>query len=68
MKHKVGDKVRVRKDLVIDAAYGGQSIVEDMDIFLGSEVIISKVHDDDSAYEIEGDEDKWWFTDEMLED
>ena len=61
MKYKVGDKVRVRKDLVVDNYYGGVCYVEYMDGFKGKECVITDM--DDIAYQI-GD---FWWTDEMLE-
>ena len=61
MKYKVGDKVRVRKDLVVDNYYGGVCYVEYMDGFKGRECVITDM--DAIAYQI-GD---FWWTDEMLE-
>ena len=61
MKYKVGDKVRVRKDLVVDNYYGGVCYVEYMDGFKGKECVITDM--DGIAYQI-GD---FWWTDEMLE-
>ena len=63
MKYKVGDKVRVRKDLVIDNYYGGVCYVEYMDGFKGRECVITNM--DDTSYRI-NNSDFWW-TDEMLE-
>ena len=45
MKYKVGDKVRVRKDLVPDNDYGGVYYVDAMDELKNKEVIITKVGD-----------------------
>lgn len=61
MKYKIGDKVRVRKDLVVDNYYGGVCYVEYMDEFKGKECVITDM--DGIAYQI-GD---FWWTDEMLE-
>ena len=61
MKYKIGDKVRVRKDLVVDNYYGGVRYVEYMDGFKGKECVITDM--DGIAYQI-GD---FWWTDEMLE-
>ena len=61
MKYKIGDKVRVRKDLVVDNYYGGVCYVEYMDGFKGKECVITDM--DAIAYQI-GD---FWWTDEMLE-
>ena len=61
MKYKVGDKVRVRKDLVVDNYYGGVCYVEYMDGFKGKECVITDM--DGIAYQI----GEFWWTDEMLE-
>ena len=61
MKYKVGDKVRVRKDLVPGNEYGGVCYVEYMDEFKDKECVITDM--DGIAYQI-GD---FWWTDEMLE-
>ena len=61
MKYKVGDKVRVRKDLEPGNYYGGVCYVDYMDGFKGKECVISEM--DGIAYQI-GD---FWWTDEMLE-
>ena len=61
MKYKIGDKVRVRKDLVVGNCYGRVCYVEYMDGFKGKECVITDM--DGIAYQI-GD---FWWTDEMLE-
>ena len=63
MKYKVGDKVRVRKDLVPGNEYGGVCYVEYMDKFKGKECVITNM--DDTSYRINNSE--FWWTDEMLE-
>ena len=63
MKYKVGDKVRVRKDLVLDNVYGGVCYVDAMDELKDKEAIITKVGN--IAYQINNSE--FWWTDEMLE-
>ena len=63
MKYKIGDKVRVRKDLVPNSEYGGICYVELMDKFKDKECIITYV--DDTSYHI--NDSKYWWTDEMLE-
>lgn len=42
MKYKVGDKVRVRKDLQIGTHYGDYMFVSGMDDYKGSVVKISE--------------------------
>lgn len=67
MRYKVGDKVRVRKDLVVDKDYGTQFFVDGMRKFKGKIVNIKRV--EDSFYRIEEDEIVYSYnwTDEMLE-
>jgi hypothetical protein len=68
MKYKVGDKVRVRSDLVINKRYGdGVLFRSDMTRYEGQVVTISRVGDD--FYKIEEDSDSfdWSWTDEMFE-
>ena len=61
MKYKVGDKVRVRKDLEPGNEYGGVTYLSGMDEFKDREGVITNM--DDVSYQI-GD---FWWTDEMLE-
>ena len=63
MKYKVGDKVRVRKDLVPDTYYGGVCYVDYMDGFKGKECIITDM--DGISYQM--DNSGYWFSEEMLE-
>ena len=61
MKYKVGDKVRVRRDLKNSVLYGGLYAVDEM---LKKKIVtITSVHDD--YYKVGEDDYKW--TDEMLE-
>ena len=61
MKYKIGDKVRIRKDLVPANEYGGVTYSFGMDELKGREGIITNI--DDIAYQI----GNFWWTDEMLE-
>ena len=63
MKYKVGDKVRVRKDLELDKKYGDVLYSLDMDEFKNKECVITKVGF--IAYKI-NNSDHWW-SEEMLE-
>lgn len=65
MNYKVGDKVRVRKDLVVDRDYGGVDFIDDMVQFKGKIVTIKRA--DIKFYCIEGDKGEFAWTDEMLE-
>lgn len=66
-KFNVGDKVRVRKDLVVDKKYGTQVFVDGMMELRGKIVTIKCVTD--SFYRVEEDEKIYPYnwTDEMLE-
>lgn len=67
MKYKVGDKVRVRKDLRCNEVYGPLATVRGMMSFCGKEVTISRVLC--NGYELleDGFLVKYAWTDEMLE-
>lgn len=66
MRYKVGDKVRIREDLVVGGNYDGSVVVDDMTDMGGNVVTIGrvgKVH----GYYIEEDPDDYCWTDEMFE-
>lgn len=64
---KPGDKVRVRKDLIPNRAYGADCFTEDMLPYRGKTVTISYVVAE-GIYKIEEDEEYGWsFTKEMFE-
>ena len=65
MKYKVGDKVRIREDLVMDDNYGGSVAVDDMVDMGGSVVTIERVGS--IGYYIEEDPDGYCWTDEMFD-
>ena len=65
MKYKVGDKVRIREDLVIGGNYGGYVAVDDMTDMGGNVVTIERVGN--LGYYIEEDPDGYFWTDEMFE-
>lgn len=65
MKYKVGDKVRIREDLVMGGNYGGSVAVDDMADMGGSVVTIERVGN--LGYYIEEDPDGYCWTDEMFE-
>lgn len=66
MKYKVGDKVRIREDLVMDDNYGGSVAVDDMTDMGGSVVTIERVGEVHGYY-IKEDPDEYCWTDEMFE-
>lgn len=63
MKYKVGDKVRVRRDLEVNEIYGGWDALEDMVKMRGEIVTIRRVRS--SVYELKEKGLMW--TDEMFE-
>jgi hypothetical protein len=65
MKYKVGNKVRVKSDLVVDKKYGnGFLFNRDMASRKGLETIVTAVVDDE-CYRLK--DVNWSWTDEMLE-
>lgn len=63
MEYKIGDKVRVKKDLIPGNKYGNVLYVSSMDKFKDEECTI--INMDDIAYQINNC--GYWWTDEMLE-
>ena len=63
MKFKVGDRVKVRKDLKNNAFYGGNRVNEEMFMHRGQILTIRAI--DGKNYLME--EDNWHWNDEMLE-
>lgn len=66
MKYKVGDKVKIREDLIVDNVYGSDSFAEEMAQYKGKTATITDVYRD--KYEIDIDNGSWYWTDEMFED
>lgn len=66
MKYKVGDKVRIREDLVTGGSYGGSVALDDMTDMGGSVVTIERVGEVHGYY-IKEDPDEYCWTDEMFE-
>ena len=66
MKYKVGDKVRIRKDLIVDKEYGNESFVIGMKGMLGKTVTIDSVNEGVELYRIRECGFNW--TEEMFED
>ena len=63
MKYKVGDKVRVRKDLESGNYYGKAFYISSMDEFKGGKYVITKIWD--QCYQI--DNFGYWWSEEMFE-
>lgn len=64
MKYKVGDKVKVREDLIVNDVYGCCYFILSMDKCKGSILTIKSVFS--NYYTVE--ENKWSWTDDMLEE
>ena len=73
MKYKVGDKVKIREDLVTDELYDKCFFNKNMQKFRGSILTIKKIVNIDPienpvyVYKVEEDYDNWSFTDSMIE-
>ncbi len=65
MKFKVGDRVKVRKDLVNGKVYGKDIFINKMEKYKGKIVTIKAIFT--NFYEIEEDRGAWYWTDEMFE-
>lgn len=65
MKYKVGDKVRVRRDLEEYGQYGKYGVNRNMAELHGSIVEIKKVENEEQRYEI--NDNLYYWTDEMFE-
>ena len=66
MKYKVGDKVRVRKDLRVFHFYDGIDFVAGMHIYRGKTCTVSKIVDG-RTYRFKEDKGAWAWSDKMLE-
>ena len=62
---KVGDKVRVRKDLDCNEKYGKFSVVEEMKKYAGEETTVNAISY--GGYKLEIDGSEWLWSEEMLE-
>jgi hypothetical protein len=67
-KYKVGDKVKIREDLVVDEVYGEMDYISDMDKWKGKIVTISFADNDNNCYEIAEDTERWTWSAKMFED
>jgi hypothetical protein len=71
-KYKVGDKVKIREDLINGEEYGGIDYVSDMDKWKGKVVTISfadnDANNDCDCYGIAEDTEAWNWSAEMFED
>lgn len=65
MKFKVGDKVRIKKDLIVDNKYGRYKFITQMKPYLGTTQIIQNINYFNDGYIFKNNLYTW--TDEMLE-
>lgn len=65
MKYKVGDKVKIKENLITGETYGGVYFGINMREYKGKEAIVKKVGN--IAYHLDIDEKAYWWADEMLE-
>lgn len=65
MKFKVGDKVRIRKDLKSRERYNGISFTVEMEEYRGKVAKITKIIFDN--YKLDIDDGEWFWSDNMLE-
>lgn len=63
---KVGDKIKIRKDLEEDKVYGGVDVVRPMYTFLGKEATITDI-DDDGHFLLDIDNEYFYWSAEMFE-
>lgn len=68
LNHKVGDKVKIRKDLKANVDYGSTVAVGKMCTFSGKMATIIEVDSKYECYFIEEDDGYFCWTDEMFED
>jgi hypothetical protein len=66
MRFKIGDNIRIKKDLEVYKFYGKISVFGGMTTYLGKEAIIKEVNDE--CYKLDIDNLTWRWTDEMLEE
>lgn len=67
MKYKVGDKVRVREDLLKEECYDGCYVNPVIGEFAGRVVTISFIIDSTNQYKIKEDNEAWFWAEEMFE-
>ena len=63
MKYKIGDKVRVKKDLVVNNEYNGVAYISSMDEFKDEKCVITNIRN--QCYQINNF--GYWWSEEMFE-
>ena len=64
MKYKIGDKVRIKEDLVANQWFGDDVFTPEMASYKGQVVTITKIRE--NKYVIEEDHGDWHWTEEMF--
>lgn len=67
MRYKVGDKVKIREDLVVGKEYGADDFARGMKPYKGKIATITSVCGDTYRIDIDDNDYKWHWTDEMFE-
>lgn len=66
MKYKVGDRVKIRRDLQLDQRYNDCFYIDSMDVHKGKETTIKSINEYMGFYKLDLDDGYMW-TDDMLE-
>lgn len=65
MKYKIGDIVKIKENLKVDEYYGDETFVYDMRGYRGRQAKITHIYT--HGYDLDIDDGKWFWTDDMLE-
>jgi ribosomal protein L19 len=68
MKYNVGDKVKIREDLVVGNMYGVNDFARKMAQYKGKTATITTTSEHNNMYHIDIDNECWYWTDEMFEE
>lgn len=66
MKYKVGDRVKIKENLIVDKYYNGEAFIDDMKPYVGQLAIINQIVEDEK-YKLDIDSEDWVWTEDMLE-
>jgi predicted dienelactone hydrolase len=69
MNFKVGQKVRIKRDLIVGHSYGGWNICSEMEKYIGKIATITLIREcrRKNEYLIDLDDGEWTWTKEMLD-
>lgn len=68
MKYKIGEKVKIREDLIVNKWYGRDAFASDMAEYKGKIAKIVRVNEINKCYDLDIDEGFYFWTDEMFEE